>query len=103
MVKQKRKTKTCKECGHVENISQAIYKCDCCKKILEEVHLTTSVWRNTEDSDPKGYHFCSWKCFLKKMSKVRIGHFMDFPLLDCGRVKPGLSVKEFWKAVRAFR
>lgn len=67
-------------------ISDEIYGCDNCNKVIEEypnevARLTIDVWDKENDSNVFNYHFCSWKCLLKFIPSIKSEYFATMPYL----------------------
>ncbi len=67
-------------------ISDEVHGCDCCKKVIAEFPneaqiLTLDVWKKKVGDDVKHLHFCSWKCLLKYIPKIKSEYFASLPFL----------------------
>lgn len=67
-------------------VSDDVHGCDCCKKVIDEYpneanRLTLDVWDKENDSEVTHHHFCSWKCLLKFIPKVKSSYFASMPFL----------------------
>lgn len=69
-------------------ISDEIYGCDCCKKEFKTEKLDLTVFYNDESliqnkigRDTDHYDFCSWKCVIKFLPKIKTDYFISLPHL----------------------
>jgi len=104
MRKHTAKKKTCSKCGDTRYTQWDTFLCDNCKVVIKSGEkLDVPVWIKQDGEHPKEYHFCSWPCLLRKISKVRCGYFLDLPHLMYSDKKEKGNAKEFWKAIRRFK
>lgn len=98
----------CSSCGHVNGIKQEEeYGCDACKKPINmgnsengkhRGHLEAVVFRNNQESER--LHFCSWRCCIAKLKKVKTDYFVSLPYLTFDETTPGLRAKDFFSVMR---
>lgn len=67
-------------------VSNDVHGCDCCKKVIDEypnetARFTLDVWENEHNIEVLHYHFCSWKCLLKFIPKIKSTYFASMPFL----------------------
>lgn len=98
------KSSTCKSCGQVKRRGYSKMKCDQCKRNLgqdsdkERQYLETKVFHNNNE-ETDHLHFCSWKCCLKFIPKIKSDYFVSLPYLHYDENKKGLGVKDFLEAI----
>jgi hypothetical protein len=84
-----------------ERVSDDIYGCDNCKKELDfnkpdlEYLRLTVFYR--EDKSSESMEFCSWKCVLEKLPKIKTDYFIHLPFLLFDTKQKGISAKDFLK------
>lgn len=98
----------CGSCGrYLKEISPDIYGCDNCRKEIQRDlaagkrrHLQMAVFRNPSDSETEHLEFCSWKCVLAYLPKVKSNYFVNLPYLhfDAGYPKE-MTGREFIRLV----
>jgi hypothetical protein len=99
----------CECCGkRKDRISDEIYGCDSCGKVIDMnkkgiEYLSSTVFTNSSEMKTKEYVFCSWKCCLEKMSKVKTDYFINLPYLTFDNRSKGVMAKDFWNAVKNFK
>ena len=101
-------SETCSECNRFKReISPDVYGCDNCRKEIQHEldagkrqHLQMTVFRNPDSSSSEHLEFCSWKCVLAYLPKVKSNYFVTLPYLhfDGGYPKE-MTGKEFVRLV----
>jgi hypothetical protein len=80
---------SCGECGrYKKEVSPDVYGCDNCRKEIQRnlaagkrQNLQMTVFRNPHNSDSQNLEFCSWKCVLAYLPKIRCNYFVNLPYL----------------------
>jgi len=96
--------KTCDKCGHREFVRDGAVGCDNCGKELdlskpEIEYIDATVHRhNGEETEP--LYFCSWKCCLITLKKVKTDYFISLPFLSFDNKKRGLEASDFFKLLK---
>lgn len=67
-----------------KRISDDVYGCDQCKKVIpdhpnETQRLEITVFRH--DNSTENLHYCSWKCVLKAIPNIKTDYFASLPFL----------------------
>jgi hypothetical protein len=98
----------CEKCGRQLTYHEPVYACDCCKKEFghDEMYDRFNVFHNREDGIAdytEEFLLCSWDCFFKLLPKIKTNYFVSMPMLSYEEKAKGLTVKDFWKAVDAYR
>jgi len=81
-------------------VHDVIYGCDECKKVLDmnkhEVdYLRATIHSNTKQAED--LIFCSWKCCLSYLPKIKCDYFVSLPYLMFDSKKIGLRAKDLLK------
>jgi len=93
--------KKCSECGTSRLISDVVWGCDGCGIEIELRTNNTLFCTNYHaDGENDHHHFCSWKCFFDFLPTIQIDYFMDFPYLGAYIKQEGLTMADFWKALK---
>lgn len=76
-------------------VSNEVYGCDECRTAInqfpnEDSRLELTVFR-TNDEKTEHKHFCSWKCVLKHLPKIKTDYFISFPFLYFDDIKNPIS------------
>jgi hypothetical protein len=79
----------CGECGrYKKEISPEIYGCDNCRKEIQRnleagkrQHLQMTVFGHPMDLNTEELEFCSWKCVLAYLPKIKCNHFVTLPYM----------------------
>jgi hypothetical protein len=66
-------------------VSEAVYGCDECAKVIDDYpneinRLELTVFKHT-DSEADHLHFCSWRCVLKHITKLKSDYFVSLPFV----------------------
>jgi hypothetical protein len=86
-------------------ISDDVYGCDHCKKEIDDSgNLSIDVFFHDEKfkkqniNNTDKYDFCSWKCLITFLPKIKTDYFISMPFLhyDNKITKDGTSVKDFF-------
>jgi hypothetical protein len=107
MIIEERKWKDCPSCGkHDKLLSEDVYGCDNCRKPIDinkkDVgYLDATVFRNNEPTEH--LHFCSWRCVVKGLSKVKSDYFITLPILHYDNAAKGVGAKDFFKLLKPRR
>jgi hypothetical protein len=88
-----------------EQVSSEVYGCDCCKKAINmglsgkhRAHLELTVFFNGKEAEHM--QFCSWRCVLKKLPKIKTDYFISLPYLTFdGPEEKGLRAQDFFAAI----
>ena len=97
----------CPTCDHRTRATDDAYGCDECRKPIDyggkqRQYLAANVF--SHDSSPsKDLHFCSWKCALKGLKKVKSDYFVSLPYLHYDDQQKGIRAKDFFDAIKAFK
>lgn len=65
-------------------VSPAVYGCDECRKEIKDYPNENSrleVTAHSHDVGSENLHFCSWKCVLKHIPKIKCEYFVSLPFL----------------------
>jgi glutaredoxin len=83
-------------------------RCDQCKKDLgldssqERQYLEVRVFHNNKtERETDHLHFCSWRCCLKFIPKIKSDYFVNLPYLLYDEKKKGLGVDDFLEAIKS--
>jgi hypothetical protein len=102
---------SCPTCSSRKRVSEEEYGCDVCKKPINNreldpkgnrMYLQAQVFSNRGNSSAEQMEFCSWKCALKGLSKVKTDYFVSMPYLHYDETQKGIRASDFWAAVRSF-
>jgi hypothetical protein len=74
---------TCGECGRYnkEKSSPEIYGCDTCRKEMQGYYLRMTVFYSPLRTRSEEKQFCSWKCVLAYLPKIKSDYFADLPYM----------------------
>ncbi len=104
MIIKERVYEKCPKCGSSKFVSDEEYGCDSCKKKIDLSKPDSEYLRATVFYDPGGktqdFQFCSWKCVLKKLRRVKSNYFINLPHLHFDHKKPGLRACDFFKLLK---
>lgn len=94
--------KTCKGCGSKSRLTDESYGCDECRKPIdrggqERQYLQATVFKH--DVESRQLEFCSWKCCLKGLRKVRTDYFVSLPFLHYDERQKGVRARDFFAAI----
>ena len=89
MLIQEEKYSSCGECGRRKaTIQEQTYGCDNCRKEIQHEleagkrqHLQMTVFRHESDTSAENLEFCSWKCVLAYLPKIKSDYFINLPYL----------------------
>lgn len=81
-------------------VSDEVYGCDECRKEIrdfpnENPRLDIAVFHHSHESER--LHFCSWRCVLKHLPKIKTDYFVSLPFVHYDQ--PTKDVKEFLKVL----
>jgi hypothetical protein len=104
------KWKKCKTCHQRTTMSQEeSFGCDECKRPIDEQlntnnskhrdHLQVAVFRNNREG-AEHLHFCSWRCVLAHLPKIKTDYFVSLPFLQYDGSWPGTTAADFFKALK---
>ena len=84
-----------------ERVSQDVYGCDNCKKVidfnLKDVEsLEATVFKHAGNTESNRLEFCSWKCCIVRLRKVKTDYFISLPFLSFDNKQNGLKAKDFF-------
>lgn len=85
-------------------IEDEVFGCDHCKKEIkefpnEESRLVVDVFRHN-DNNTEHLHFCSWKCVLSHLPKIKTDYFLNLPFVSFDSTTPGRSAKDLFKLLK---
>lgn len=77
-------------------ISDEVYGCDECRTEIdrEKSYLEATIFQQEGDSEHRQY--CSWKCVVKNLRKVKSDYFVSLPFLHYDQKQKGLRAKDFF-------
>ena len=90
----------CECCGKRKKMKRdEVYGCDTCKKPIdmnksEADYLDAKIF--SQDGSTTSREYCSWKCAIKDLKKVKNNYFIDLPFLKFYTTKPGMRAKDFF-------
>jgi hypothetical protein len=95
--------KTCKGCGTKHRLTDETYGCDECRKPIDRggeqrQYLQATVFKHGEES--KRLEFCSWRCCLKGLRKVKSDYFVSLPFLHYDERQKGVRARDFFTLLR---
>lgn len=95
---------TCKRHGKI--IQQEVYGCDVCKKEIDlnkkgAEYLDATVFHHDQEKAAEHMHFCSWRCVIRGLKKVKTDYFISLPFLHYGSGAKGLMAKDFFKFMKS--
>lgn len=87
-------------------VSWEVYGCDHCKKEIkefpnEEDRLQMTVFQH--DNSTEYLHFCSWKCVLKYLPKIKTDYFINLPYVSFDAVTKGRTAKDLFKLLKRIK
>ena len=104
MLLKNREWEKCKECGaHKKLISEDVYGCDYCKKVIDlnkkqEDWLEITIFYH--DEEEKHLQLCSWKCVLKILPTLKTDYFISLPYLSYDRKNSRVKPSEFFRLIK---
>ena len=100
------RSSTCKKCGQTTRRGYSKMACDKCKKDLGlndcGEHLEVKIFyqdQNNQRKETDHLQFCSWKCCIKFLPKIKSDYFVTLPYLHYDNRKKGLTAKDFFEAI----
>lgn len=94
-----------------QRVSDDVYGCDECRAEIKDYpnegsRLELKIFHYDNRCDH--LHFCSWRCVLKHIPKVKSDYFVDLPFLYFGESKDDKlvgkrSAKEFIKILKKLK
>ena len=105
MLLKERTYRACKSCGFRHLTGSDVYGCDTCRKKIDmnkkdTEYLEATVFRTSGES-AQHMHFCSWRCVLQGISKVKSDYFISLPFLHFDNdTSKGLRAKDFFALMR---
>ncbi len=81
-------------------VSQVVYGCDECRKEMDLNNPDVDYLRSTIHKNNSGYQeltFCSWKCVLKYLPKIKCDYFVSLPYVMYDNNKKGCTAKDLIK------
>jgi hypothetical protein len=89
----------CDKCGARHHVSDEEYGCDVCRKPINRdgqtrQHLSANVFHNGEVTTR--LEFCSWKCCIQGLRKVKTDYFVALPYLHYDEKQKGIRAKDFF-------
>lgn len=105
MLVKERVYRTCKSCEARHLVSNEVYGCDTCKKVLdmnkpEADYLRASIHRHAQSGNSDEIICCSWACMLKALRKVKSDYFVSLPFLHFDKTPKGMRAEDFFKLFR---
>lgn len=87
-----------------ERISDDVYGCDECKKVIDfnkkdVEYLEITVFNNDLDRDASRHQLCSWECVFNYLPKVESDYFVSLPYLNYDK-EGETSADAFFKALK---
>ena len=104
MILREAKWKECPCCGRRGDLLQdEKYGCDECKKEIDmskpgSDYLRVTVHSNDERA--RSMEFCSWRCTVKGLKKIKTDYFIAMPFLNYDTRKKGLMATDFFKLIK---
>lgn len=97
---------TCPTCENRSRESDDEYGCDECQTPIDygskkRQHLQATVFRHNLETE--NLEFCSWKCALKGLKKVKSDYFVSLPYLHYDERQKGVRAKDFFDAIKAYK
>ena len=94
---------TCPTCENRRRETDDEYGCDECKTPIDyggqqRMYLAAEVFRNGKPTE--SLQFCSWKCALKGLKKVKSDYFVSLPYLHYDDHQKGIRAKDFFDAIK---
>lgn len=86
-------------------VTDDIYGCDCCKAVIadypnETQRLEVGVFKKSE-AVTGTLHFCSWKCVLEAIPKIKSDYFVTLPYMYFDEGKGKRTATELIKLLQA--
>lgn len=99
----------CPSCRSRKRLTEEEYGCDECKKPIDydldvkqhRQYLQVTVFHHEGQSEH--LEFCSWRCALKGLKKVKSDYFVSLPYLIYDDDQKGIRAKDFWAALKSLR
>lgn len=84
-------------------VSETVYGCDECKKEIpkfpnESSRLDLTIFHNSGETEH--LHFCSWRCVLKHVPKIKSDYFVTLPMLYFDQGTKNRTAKDFIKIIK---
>lgn len=104
-----REWEVCKCCNtRTKVIQEESFGCDNCGKPIDDLlnnpdnnhrhYLEVSVFHNDAATDH--LQFCSWKCVLAKLPKIKSDHFINLPFLTFDNsLEKGIRAQDFFRLI----
>ncbi len=92
---------SCKCCGKSGKLlKEETYGCNECRKEIDidGSRLEVTVFSNTNAAERR--HFCSWKCVVKNIRKIKTDYFVSLPYLLYDDAPKGMRVADFIKLLK---
>ena len=104
MLIKEQKYRTCKSCQARHSIGEEVYGCDTCRKEIDlnkkgVEYLDATVFRHNGEA-AKHMQFCSWKCAMKSLRKVKSDYFISLPFLQYDSSSAGLRAHDFFALLK---
>jgi hypothetical protein len=94
--------KSCKSCHtRLKMVRDEAYGCDECRKEIDMDKRGTDYLEArifSKNHETIGMQFCSWRCCLRGLKKVKSDYFVSLPYLHYDE---GILAKEFFKLMKA--
>src|SRR5688572_12698582 len=83
MIIKPAKFKKCRGCGSRKRLSDDVFGCDGCKKPIPDgaEYLEATVFNDGAAGNAGRITFCSWKCAMSAIRKVKSNYFVTLPYL----------------------
>lgn len=107
MIIKKRAWSKCQTCQSNRTlINEDIYGCDVCKRVLDMNKKSVSYLDATKFSqrgEATHHHFCSWRCLVKWVIRVKCDNFISLPFLSFDGIPERTLTREFMRLTREGR
>ena len=87
-------------------VQDEVYGCDECRKEIKRIdfnesvnYLDLTIFRNKDNSTDRK-QFCSWRCVLKYLPKIKCDYFVSMPMLYYDNANEKVSAKELMKLLK---
>ena len=104
---QDQKWNKCPTCERNTTVLQEQkYGCDQCKKEIDLnkkgiEYLDMTIFHHHKETEHLQY--CSWKCCLKQLPKIKSDYFINLPFLTFDNQSKGLQPKDFLAHIKSIK
>jgi len=101
-----REMNVCKCCNRTTTVKvEETYSCDECAKVIDLnktniEYLDIAIFFHDNSKEIGHRQYCSWKCCLKNLRKVKTDYFISLPMLTFDTKTKGLHPRDFFKLVK---